>query len=293
MIDLRTARAHPSLQAIVSGFTERRAFMPELKMIRPLSSRPDQFLEFYFREPYRVRIGGDPFAPTPSSVLVGITSRPGKDLAYQGEIETFGISFQPTGLARLFGVRMRETVDEGLPLLDVLKRQTVELDASLRGLATFEARVAHAQNWIAAAMDNARAADGVDHAARLLARSGGRADIAAIASRAGLSARQIQRRFLDDVGVTPKAYARICRFNDAVAAKRRAPRATWASIAARSGFTDQAHLTREFGALGGGTPVALATAFARVPERFAGSAMSEIYKPQAAGIAYRGVIRIG
>lgn len=253
-IQIRQVSPHPSLRRIVASFGERRADFHTLKVIRTLNARPDQFIEFYFREPYLVREHGADFGATPTSVLVGVTSAPGKDLGFVGQIETFTIRFQPTGLARLFGLPMTELVDQGLALGDVLKRQTARLEVDLAKALTFEARVAVAQAWIAGALADARPYDEMDHIARLLAKSGGRIAIARLADRAGLSARQLQRRFLRDVGVSPKFYGRLTRFDAALAARNRQPDQTWAQIAAEAGYADEAHLSREARAMCGMTP---------------------------------------
>lgn len=253
-IQIRQVSPHPSLRRIVASFGERRADFHTLKVIRTLNARPDQFIEFYFREPYLVREHGADFGATPTSVLVGVTSAPGKDLGFVGQIETFTIRFQPTGLARLFGLPMTELVDQGLALGDVLKRQTARLEVDLAKALTFEARVVVAQAWIAGALADARPYDEMDHIARLLAKSGGRIAIARLADRAGLSARQLQRRFLRDVGVSPKFYGRLTRFDAALAARNRQPDQTWAQIAAEAGYADEAHLSREARAMCGMTP---------------------------------------
>ena len=278
-IQIRQVSPHPSLRSIVASFGERRADFKSINVIRALNARPDQFIEFYFREPYLVREKGAEFSATPTSVLVGVTSAPGKDLGFVGEIETFTIRFQPTGLARLFGVQMTETVDEGLSLTDVLKKQTAQLEADLAKSVTFEQRVALAQAWIARWLEHARPFDEIDHIARLLAKSGGKVSVGQLADRAGLSARQVQRRFLRDVGVTPKFYGRLTRFEAALAAQSRQPQQTWAQIAAEAGYADEAHLSREARALSGMTPQTFATKMQAISTLAVVSpAMSDLFK---------------
>ncbi|WP_395777119.1 helix-turn-helix domain-containing protein [Aquidulcibacter sp.] len=278
-IQIRQVSPHPSLRRIVVSFGERRADFKSINVIRALNARPDQFIEFYFREPYLVRENGAGFSATPASVLVGVTSVPGKDLGFVGEIETFTIRFQPTGLARLFGVQMTETVDEGLSLADELKRQTAQLEADLAQSVTFEQRVALAQAWIAGWLDHARPFDEIDHIARLVAKTGGRVSVRQLADRAGLSARQLQRRFLSDVGVTPKLYGRLTRFEAALAAQRKNPSQAWAQIAAEAGYADEAHLSREARALSGMTPQTFAAKMQAISTlAVVGPEMSDLFK---------------
>ncbi|MEV7554119.1 AraC family transcriptional regulator [Amycolatopsis sp. NPDC089917] len=66
------------------------------------------------------------------------------------------------------------------------------------------------------------------------------------AAAAGLSERQLRRRFLVTVGLSPKAYARVVRLHRAMALARSSSVPDWAEIAVRSGFYDQPHMLAEF-----------------------------------------------
>ncbi|MEW9554918.1 helix-turn-helix domain-containing protein [Nonomuraea sp. NPDC050783] len=70
------------------------------------------------------------------------------------------------------------------------------------------------------------------------------------AAEAGLSERQLRRRFAVAVGLRPKSYARVIRLHHALAVARealaRGERPDWADIAVRSGCYDQPHLLAEF-----------------------------------------------
>lgn len=90
----------------------------------------------------------------------------------------------------------------------------------------------------------------VAHAWQLLQRSRGRAPVSALAERVGLSRRQLSTLFRREVGRTPKTVAMLMRFEYATARiagdARRHRRVDLAGIAAQAGYSDQAHLTREF-----------------------------------------------
>ena len=84
-----------------------------------------------------------------------------------------------------------------------------------------------------------------------------RANVNAVALELGVSERQLRRVFLETVGVSPKAFAKLARFHRALSAARKAAPPSWASIAAAAGYYDQAHLIAEFRAIAGVTPRAL------------------------------------
>lgn len=79
----------------------------------------------------------------------------------------------------------------------------------------------------------------------------------AVAGDLGVSERHLRRVFRDAVGVGPKAFAKLARFDRALRAARADSGAGWATIAAAAGYYDQAHLIAEFRAIAGATPRAL------------------------------------
>ncbi len=88
--------------------------------------------------------------------------------------------------------------------------------------------------------------------ARLVATDGS-LRIAALAAELGCSRRHLSASFHSELGLAPKAYARILRFRRATALLDRG--VGLARLAVESGYADQPHLNREFRALGGRTPV--------------------------------------
>jgi AraC-like DNA-binding protein len=83
------------------------------------------------------------------------------------------------------------------------------------------------------------------------------ANVNAVARDIGVSERHLRRVFREAIGVSPKTFTRLARFHRALRAAREDGRASWASIAAATGYYDQAHLIDEFRAIAGVTPRAL------------------------------------
>ncbi len=89
-----------------------------------------------------------------------------------------------------------------------------------------------------------------------------------MASLACLSHRQFERTFLRHIGLTPKLFARLCRFSRANELKERHPNKDWFSIAIETGYNDYQHLVKDFKAFDGATPKTLMTENAQSPERW-------------------------
>ncbi|MEV0152870.1 AraC family transcriptional regulator [Micromonospora sp. NPDC050686] len=81
------------------------------------------------------------------------------------------------------------------------------------------------------------------------------------ARRHGVSTRQLQRLFLDHVGIGPKWVIRRYRLQEAIERATAGP-PDWAALAADLGYADQAHLAREFRAVTGVSPAAYARSLA-------------------------------
>ena len=87
-------------------------------------------------------------------------------------------------------------------------------------------------------------------------RSMVRAD--ALAERAGVSLRTLQREFATYVGIGPKWVLQRFRLLDAAAAARSGDAVDWAELATALGFSDQAHLVRRFTEVVGTPPATYA-----------------------------------
>jgi AraC-like DNA-binding protein len=79
--------------------------------------------------------------------------------------------------------------------------------------------------------------------------------IAGLVTRSGYSHRRFIALFRGAIGLSPKAYARVMRFDRALALAAD-PAQGWVDIALTAGYSDQAHLSREFSALAGMSPQA-------------------------------------
>lgn len=98
-----------------------------------------------------------------------------------------------------------------------------------------------------------------DTAVRML-HADTRTSVASLASACCLGKKQFERVFSSFVGINPKEYARVVRFQKALAMMQSGEKAAagLSQLAYSSGYADQSHLVREFRALCGHTPVELA-----------------------------------
>ena len=94
----------------------------------------------------------------------------------------------------------------------------------------------------------------VRRAVDILIRTHGQAKTCDIAKAVDLSQARLIKVFTGEVGLRPKLFGRVQRFQHAIVLARNAPIIDWAQIAADCGYFDQSHLIRDFVEFSGVSP---------------------------------------
>lgn len=158
-----------------------------------------------------------------------------------------GIALHPGGLRPWLGDGLQQTADRTLPLADLLGDGVLALRERLLDCRGLSERFALVQSWLLQRWQPQRALDpAVSALLRQIQSSAGQLRIESSARELGLSRKHLSRRCQAQIGMSPKALARICRFRAALGWLQQQDRVPWAELAARCGYADQAHLIRDF-----------------------------------------------
>lgn len=254
-MEIRRAIPHPKFRQIVRLFEERRVDLGNMTVNWPVTARPHQIIDVYLEEPFRVRVGESAIRPVPETVVVGPQTFPHAQLSMSGRIHVFNILFQPAGLNQLIGVDMRSLVNQDPAASDVLGSSAVRLGDKVRAASDFPARVRATEQWLDGMMEGRTSSnEAINRASALLITTAGQTRVDDLIKLTGISASQLQRHFNEQVGLSPKGYGRLIRFDQALVARRRAPERSWTSILHDLGYFDQAHFIREFHTFAGISP---------------------------------------
>jgi AraC-like DNA-binding protein len=208
-------------------------------------------LIFTLDEPMHVACHPDPQqAPAHYRALVGGLHTTPAVIAHDGAQSGIQLQVSPLGARALLGVPAGELAGLDIHAADVLGLLGAELPERLRAADSWDARFRLLDDRLGRLLDPDAAppAPEVRRAWRVLRASGGTARIADVAREVGWSERHLAARFRTEIGLTPKAAARVIRFDRA---RRLVPRVPGAVVAATCGYADQAHLVREFVAFTG------------------------------------------
>ena len=208
-----------------------------------------------------------PAGGRPLAVLTGphLESR---DVGVEPDTAYWGVRFWPDAGGAVTGIAGPELRDLSVPAPRALQAGLDQLAAGLAGSAPSAEQARATAALDAMLLPLVRAARPLDDAVRravlAIVAARGDAPISEIATAIGLGERQLQRRFREAVGLTPKQFARIRRMREAAAGVLRGQARGWAGIAADLGFADQSHLIHEFSQLTGLTPVAFEDRLRRI-----------------------------
>jgi AraC-like DNA-binding protein len=188
------------------------------------------------------------------SMLAGLQDRPAF-VHHSGRQHGVQLRVTPEGAFGLFGVRAGELANETLHLGDVAPVIDLELVERLTGAATWRARWAVLDDVLGRALhERDDVAPELGEAWDLLERTHGGVSVESLAVEVGWSRRHLAQRFRAEFGMTPKVMGRVMRFEWAQQLLRLPTRPTIASVAAVSGYADQAHLTRDWHQFAGTSP---------------------------------------
>ena len=244
-----------ALRNYVRCFQQREAHVGKATIIFPKAARPEQFLEFYLKQRYVVHTcetGMRDFAP--GAVVVGPCTFRRVELVLHGSFDVFTVHFQPAGFHQLFGVPMAQLTDRAYEARSVVGPTISEIEERLADASGFGERIDIATGFLLQHITGRAAPNAVAIAANRVLDNCGGFRIREAAVSAGLSVRQFERRFCEQVGISPKRYARIVRFYAALSAKLAAPKRAWTDIAHEIGYYDQMHMVHEFRRFSGESP---------------------------------------
>ena len=170
----------------------------------------------------------------------------------------WGVRFRPESGALALGVAPETLVNQNQPLDTLAPVLAQSLRKTLAGCDDFDQAATAMDRAFGAWLSPLGEPDMVarDAVNRLIV-SGGEETIADLAKALGIRPRTLLRRFRAATGVSPKQFARICRFRLAAFKLIDSDRPSWSQVASGTGFADQAHMIHEFKDLTGLTPEGL------------------------------------
>lgn len=206
----------------------------------------EQNLYFYVKDPVRLVVALNKEIPIPPVVVTGPKYKTA-GLLFGKDHLMIKIAFHPTGTYRLLGLKMQQTVNNGLDAFSFWGDSVHVVLKQLRDCPSYDRMVEIASAFIEDRFDTkCRPEEPIDRVAIQMLDPSQNRSLDEWAALACLSLRQFERNFITRVGISPKLFIRIVRFEHAMRMKNSCSDKSWSGIALECGYSDSSHLLREF-----------------------------------------------
>ena len=194
-----------------------------------------------------------------TSMITGQQNRHFK-LEITGKLSMFSVTFLPYGIMMLFGIPAKELLNQHVPFQCLSKEQCYEWETRLSETRSFEEKCRVMDKLL---YKQLRVKEKHDYEEKRIARtlmqinqSRGLSHPDSLASGACLSRKQYERIFSEHIGISPKQFLKIVRFQHTVYDKQLNSYKDLTRLAYDSGYYDQSHMINDFKSLSGMTPKA-------------------------------------
>jgi len=188
-------------------------------------------------------------------------------ISASGVVELLGIRFQPGGTRSFLNLPAHEITDQVVELEGLSRQFERSLLQACENAVNLDQKISAIDAFFASRLNHCRFDSHVLALAASVIDRRGRVSVDELASCAGVSSRQLERRFLQEIGLGPKLLARIVRFQQVFRAVNQSNPA-WAEVAIECGYYDQAHLIRDFNQFAQQTPAVLFASQSVLTESF-------------------------
>lgn len=208
---------------------------------------------------------GDEKRRQPRNFIVGQMTGPIL-IAASGVVRLLGIRFQPGGTRPFIDLPANEITDRVVELGCVSRQFERSLLDACEAAVDLDQTIGVVDAYLVSRLKDGKFDPHLLALAASVIDRRGLVSVDQLASRAGVSSRQLERRFLQEVGLGPKLLARIVRFQQVFRAVESNP--AWAEVAIECGYYDQAHLIRDFNQFAQQTPAVLFASQSLLTESF-------------------------
>ncbi len=179
------------------------------------------------------------------------------DLLITDKLSMFSVTFQPNGLSHFLKIPINKLQNQTVCVGNIDKVFLPHLEDQLAEAVDFHKRIEIVDRFFLKLLSKHMGSDNQErmtHSIELIKSNKGNVSIDFLASNACLSRKQFERKFLACIGISPKQFLKIVRFQNAIFLKQSAIDINLTNLAYQAGYYDQSHFINEIKELTGQTP---------------------------------------
>jgi len=208
---------------------------------------PDGCMEllFHYGDLFK-KFDGDHFFMQPKSFLHGQLKR-FMEVEATGGVGVFSVRFNPAGLRPFVNMDIHKLTDRVVPVHELWGNDAQVWEARMSAAGSAEERIRCVEEFLLSRQDASVDKNNlVAQSVTRIEQAAGMLSIDGLAEELCVVRRHLERKFSEHVGLTPKMFARIMRFNHTLKLIEQKEWSSLAYIAQEGGFYDQAHFIKDF-----------------------------------------------
>lgn len=243
---------HPSLQPFVDNYILCTSENEIISFNGHWPASNETSLVFYLADQPASHINAnkDAVIEKKNNCIIGLLTHYNGVVNFEGCYHTFMIQFRANGFNKVINIPITEFVNKIHAVNDVFGSRTKVLDEQLMNAKDIESMAVFADTFLLSFLRQGKKSgvliDGITAVAWELFNVTQPLRIKQCAYKANMSVRNFERRFTEQVGVSPKLYSKLARFNAAVMIKTMQPQKSWTSVAYECSYFDQMHFIKDF-----------------------------------------------
>ncbi|WEK18723.1 MAG: helix-turn-helix domain-containing protein [Candidatus Pedobacter colombiensis] len=169
-------------------------------------------------------------------------------IAINGRFVSFTIKFKPSGLYRLMGMPANLFCNQAIDGQLIKPALFQEITEQLMACKNINECIYIIEPYLQLMLGQHKIypSIAIDQMTDLIFKNKAPANIAGFLAKICLSARQLERNFVKEVGTTPKLYCNMVRFENLLHDKINFPDKNWTALAYDFNYYDQMHLIKSF-----------------------------------------------
>ena len=164
------------------------------------------------------------------------------------------VQFKPGGLYKIFRFPAHNFSNRPRNAVEFLGKQVFEIGDQLREKPV-SGKIELMDDWLIENLQIPKKTDrNIDHAIQLIEQYNGNISLTELEHATFTTKRTLERHFLEQIGLLPKSFSRLVRFNSVIRFIEANLNVKWRQLADFFGYYDQSHFINEFKSLTGGLP---------------------------------------
>lgn len=169
------------------------------------------------------------------------------EIAPTGITGIIAARFLPDGVTHFLAIRVSSFENRAVSITDVFNEEGKKLEEEIVGAPDNETRIKLLETFLLSKLSESRTIDAITKSCvEVIFRSQGQIGVVELAGKMNINRRNMERKFISVIGMSPKQLARVARLQATLKMLEQKKFTTLTSLAYENAYYDQAHFIKDF-----------------------------------------------